>query len=67
MDFDPRPSNVPYHDHPATHRRRERGKRSSMDAAAKTALFNALAWIESRKSDAGVDSENVEVGLQCLT
>ncbi|KAJ0399820.1 hypothetical protein P43SY_008126 [Pythium insidiosum] len=38
-----------------------------MDASAKTALFNALAWIESKKNDANVDTENVEVGLQCLS
>ncbi|GLE02548.1 hypothetical protein PINS_up011386 [Pythium insidiosum] len=38
-----------------------------MDASSKTALFNALAWIESKKNDANVDTENIEVGLQCLT
>ncbi|TMW60116.1 hypothetical protein Poli38472_000158 [Pythium oligandrum] len=38
----------------------------SLDANAKTALFNALAWIERTKHDAGVDTENIEVGLQCL-
>lgn len=30
------------------------------------ALFNALAWIEAKKNDAQVDTENVEVGVQCL-
>lgn len=38
-----------------------------MDAATKIALYNALSWIESKKNDAGIDTENVEVGIQCLT
>lgn len=32
----------------------------------KTALFNALAWIDAKKKDDQIDTENVEVGVQCL-
>ena len=39
----------------------------AMDHATKAALFNALAWIESKKQEEQVDAENVEVGVQCLT
>lgn len=34
--------------------------------ATRAALFNALAWLDAKKKDAGVDTENVEVGVQCL-
>lgn len=37
-----------------------------MESATKAALFNALAWIDAKKKDAKVDTENVEVGVQCL-
>ncbi|TYZ60391.1 hypothetical protein PybrP1_006117 [[Pythium] brassicae (nom. inval.)] len=37
------------------------------ETATTAALFNALAWIDAKKKDAGVDTENVEVGVQCLS
>ncbi|KAF1318577.1 Tpr repeat-containing protein, partial [Globisporangium splendens] len=30
-------------------------------------LFHALAWIDKKKKDDTVDTENVEVGIQCLS
>jgi hypothetical protein len=38
-----------------------------MEAKTRAALFNALAWIDGMKGRAGVDTENVEVGVQCLS
>uniref|UniRef100_K3WAR9 STI1 domain-containing protein n=1 Tax=Globisporangium ultimum (strain ATCC 200006 / CBS 805.95 / DAOM BR144) TaxID=431595 RepID=K3WAR9_GLOUD len=40
----------------------------AMDAATQAAaLFHALAWIDNKKKDDAVDTENVEVGVQCLS
>lgn len=36
------------------------------EAATTAALYNALAWLDAKKKDAGVDTENVEVGIQCI-
>lgn len=38
-----------------------------MSQTKKTALFQALAWIDAMKHDADVDTENVDVGIQCLS
>lgn len=38
-----------------------------MSQMKKTALFQALAWIDAMKHDANVDTENVDVGIQCLS
>ncbi|KAF1317455.1 Tpr repeat-containing protein, partial [Globisporangium splendens] len=36
-------------------------------ATKAAALFHALAWIDKKKKDDAVDTENVEVGIQCLS
>lgn len=38
-----------------------------METKSKAALFSALTWLEGLKRSEGVDTENVEVGLQCLS
>lgn len=45
----------------------EEATAAAMEDKTRVALFNALAWIDGMKGRAGVDTENVEVGVQCLS
>ncbi|KAF4322722.1 hypothetical protein JM18_002545 [Phytophthora kernoviae] len=38
-----------------------------MNASGKVTLFNALSWINELKTSEGVDSESVDVAVQCLS
>ncbi|KAG7394468.1 hypothetical protein PHYBOEH_005168 [Phytophthora boehmeriae] len=38
-----------------------------MDASGKATLFNALSWLNKLKASDGVDSESVDVAVQCLS